>query len=116
MKRRSLESLAALERMYAGFSRAVRAAESIVRPAAATPSESQSRADSADTSRLFPGGVPKNPDVCQLVCELDAGRGSGKSNIAIAREFTAKMRDPERKAQSLLREVRRLVKAGKVNL
>lgn len=73
-------------------------------------------ADSADTSGLFPGGVPKNPDVCELVCRLDAERGSGKSTIAIAREFTAKMRDPERKAQSLLREVRRLVKAGKVTL
>lgn len=73
-------------------------------------------ADSADTSKLFFGDIPDNPDIRDLVCKLDAARGSKKSWNAIARELTGEKKDADPKAQSLLRQIRRLRKAGKVTL
>lgn len=70
-------------------------------------------ADSADTSRLFRGDVPSNPDLVDLAVRIDAAKGSNKSRSQIAREFC---NGDKTKAENLLRQVRRLKKEGRVNL
>lgn len=83
---------------------------------AAVSEESTASADSADNPRLFPGGAPDNPDIRDLVAKLDADKGGKKSQNGIAREFTGESVGRDKKARSLLRQVRRLKAAGKVNL
>ncbi|GEM_PF-2388835 len=73
-------------------------------------------ANSANTSRLFPGGLPRNLDVRDLVCKLDAEKQPGKSDNDIAREFTGETKGHDKKAKSLLSQIRRLKREGKVNL
>jgi hypothetical protein len=73
-------------------------------------------ANSANTCRLFSGPVPENPDIRDLVVRLDSERNSGKSNNEIARAFTGETIGNDRKAQSLLAQIRYLKKNGRVTL
>jgi hypothetical protein len=70
----------------------------------------------ADTSRLFTRGVPDNTDIRDLVCMLDAERDSGKSRNEIARNFTRESKEDFPKAASLLSQIRRMEKNGRINL
>jgi hypothetical protein len=70
-------------------------------------------ANSANTFRLFPRGVPDNPDVVDLVVRLSSETGA---RIVIARKFTGETPGADRKAQSLLAQIRRMKKNGRVNL
>lgn len=67
----------------------------------------------ANTTKLFPQGIPDNPNIVDLVVRLDAGAGGKKSQQQIAMEMT----DGNKKlADSLLSQIRRLRREGKVNL
>jgi hypothetical protein len=74
------------------------------------------RANSANTARLFPGGVPENPDIVDLVVRLDAAKGGNKSQNTIAREFTNESPSNDQRAQSLLSQIRRLKREGRITL
>ena len=77
-------------------------------------------ANSANTSRLFPGGFPKNPDIRDLVIRLDAEKGKPESerrtNNEIARELTGETKDSFPKANSLLTQIRTMKRKGRVIL
>lgn len=77
---------------------------------------SEPNANNANNSRLFPGGFPENADIRDLVCKLDAAKQSEKSDNEIAREFTGETKGHDKKAKSLLSQIRRLKREGKVNL
>jgi len=70
----------------------------------------------ANNRKLFPKGVPNNPDIVDLVLRLDSQRNSGKSMNQIAREFTEKSEGNEKRAQSLLAQIRRMRRDGRLNL
>ena len=60
------------------FCRIIKAAETIgnaQRKADEASKKDDPSANSANTARLFPGGVPDKPDIVDLVCRLDAGKG-----------------------------------------
>lgn len=71
---------------------------------------------SANRLKLFPKGIPENSDIQDLVVRLDTEKGSGKSKNRIAREFTGEDRGHDPKARSLLAQIRRLKRDGRVNL
>jgi hypothetical protein len=72
---------------------------------------------SAEThQRLFPKGIPENADIRDLVLQINEQRGNGKSLGRIARELTGEDRRKDKKAKSLLAQVRRLKREGRVNL
>lgn len=73
-------------------------------------------ANNPNTSRLFSGDLPENPDIIDLVCRLDAARETGKSQVQIAREFTGEETGSDPKAQSLLAQIRRLKNQGRITL
>lgn len=79
-----------------------------------------SNADSADTLRLFSGGVPGNTDIQDLIVKLDANEGKlkadKKSRNEIARKFTGETKGNDPKAQSLLRTIRRMQQNKQINL
>lgn len=85
-----------------------------------TQASSQCPAEKSDrratTARLFPGGIPNNRDILDLVVRLDAERSSGKSANQIAREFTGESDDDDRRAQSLLAGIRRMRREGRISL
>ena len=70
----------------------------------------------ADRLPLFPKGVPDDPDLVDLVARIDAHKSSGKSRNTIARELTGETAPNDRRAQRLLRQVRRMQFDGRVNL
>lgn len=76
----------------------------------------QDEAASANRLKLFPKGVPENNDIVDLVVRLDAERDSGKSMNRIEREYTKEKRGKDQRAKSLLAQVRRLKRQGRVNL
>jgi hypothetical protein len=78
-------------------------------PNAAMPSR-------ADRSPLFPRGVPHNHDIQDLATKIDSEKNLGKSMNEIAREFTREPKGSDRKARSLLRQIRRMRHDGKINL
>jgi len=77
-------------------------------------------ANSANTSRLFSGAVPENPDLRDLAALLDAERSKPeserRSKMAIARDFTHETDRADKKARSLLSQLRRMKRHGRVNL
>jgi hypothetical protein len=70
----------------------------------------------ANTQKLFPKGMPSNPDVCDLVVRLQTEQGNGKSMNQIAREFTGEPAGQDRKAKSLLAQIRRMKGQGEIVL
>jgi hypothetical protein len=70
----------------------------------------------ADRLPLFPKGVPDDPDLVDLVARIDAHKSSGKSRNTIARELTGETAPNDRRAQRLLRQLRRMQLDGRVNL
>jgi hypothetical protein len=78
-------------------------------PNAAMPSR-------ADRSPLFPRGIPHNHDIQDLATKIDSEKESGKSMNEIARAFTGEPKGNDRKARSLLRQIRRMKHDGKINL
>lgn len=70
-------------------------------------------ADSADTPKLFPKGLPDDQNVIDLVLLLNDSGNSKKSQNTIAREFT---NGTELNPESLLRKVRRLRDSGDISL
>lgn len=69
--------------------------------------------DTTNTPKVYVGGVPDNPDVADLIARLDAEAGSGKAKLHIAREFTG---GNESKAKSLLADINRRQRKGKLNI
>jgi hypothetical protein len=67
----------------------------------------------ANRAKLFPGGVPTNANIVDLVVRIDAARGTGKSLREIGLEFTGGDR---RKALSLLSQIRRMKREGRITL
>jgi hypothetical protein len=65
---------------------------------------------------LFPKGVPDKPDIVDLVTRLDSERPTGKSRNQVAREFTGEQPGKDARAQSLLRQIRRMENDGRVKL
>jgi hypothetical protein len=92
------------------------------KPVPAAPIEpvtSNGSADSvvdANTQKLFPKGIPQNPDVIDLVVRLNTEKGSGRSMNQIAQEFTGETAQNDPKARSLLSQIRRMVRKGRVKL
>jgi hypothetical protein len=70
----------------------------------------------ANHLKLFPNGVPENGDLRDLAVAINAQRGNGKSKSRIAREVTDEERGKDKKAKSLLSQLRRLRREGRVNL
>jgi hypothetical protein len=77
-------------------------------------------ANSANTSKLFPGGVPRNPDLVDLTARIDAENrkpeNERRSNNEIARELTHETKGNDKKAKSLLSQVRRMKQTRHVTL
>ena len=77
-------------------------------------------ANSANTSKLFSGKVPKDPDLVDLAVKLDAEAGKLKDDRRswneIAREFTGETKDAFPKAKRLLSALRRMKRNSRVNL
>lgn len=73
-------------------------------------------ANGANTSRLFPKGLPEDQQIVDLVVRLDAGKGRGMSWNEIAREFTGETLGRQNRAQSLLTRIRKLRGDGSVLL
>jgi hypothetical protein len=86
----------------------------IVLSAPAGPKPEVSQTDSANTAKLFPKGLPQNPDIVDLVVRLDTAKGTDKSDIAIAREFTGEPESRDGKARSLLSQIRRMRRNGRI--
>jgi hypothetical protein len=70
----------------------------------------------ANTRKLFPKGLPDNQDVVDLVVRLNTEMGPGRSMNQIAREFTGEMAKNDAKALSLLSQIRRMIRKGRVKL
>lgn len=83
-------------------------------------SRTEPGANSANNSKLFSGSIPENTDVRDLVILLDAERGkpSGerRSDAHIARDFTSETEGSDNKAKSLLSQIRRMKRKGRINL
>lgn len=73
-------------------------------------------ANSANIPKIFPEGKPDDPLIVELIYLLHEGAGGGKSMNEIAREFTRQKLGDDKKAKSMLAEIRRLRLKGKVNL
>jgi hypothetical protein len=77
-------------------------------------------ADSADTSRLFPGGLPDDMDLQDLVIRLDANKSrkpdERKSKNQIAREFFNETKECQPKTRTYLRQIRRMSERGEIIL
>jgi hypothetical protein len=74
-------------------------------------------ANSANTSKLFCGIVPTNPDLVDLAVRIDAEpKDSKRSWNEIARNFTGETNGTDTKAKSLLSQLRRMKRQGRVNL
>lgn len=67
-------------------------------------------------SRLFPGGVPDDADVVDLVVRLDAAKGTGEKQLDTARNFTGESIGNDKQARLLLANIRMMKKRGKLNL
>ena len=78
--------------------------------------------NSANNSRLFPGGVPDDPDIRDLVVQLDAELGKPKSERRsqrrIAQEFTNEtgIEYDGSKAEKLVNQIRTSRNRGKITL
>jgi hypothetical protein len=70
----------------------------------------------ASAMKLFPQGVPENPDIRDLVLQLNTKKDSGRGFSRIAREFTGEKRGNDKRARSLLAQIRRLRRQGRVVL
>jgi hypothetical protein len=73
-------------------------------------------ANGAKTSKLFPGGVPEDKQLVDLVVRLDAELPTGKNMSEIARDFTGESPENQKRAQSYLARIRRLRREGKISL
>jgi hypothetical protein len=77
-------------------------------------------AESADTSRLFPGGVPDDTNMQDLVVQLDANKSrkpeERKSMYQIARTLFNETKECQPKTNRYLRQIRRLRKKGEIIL
>jgi len=68
----------------------------------------------ANTSKLFPKGVPENSNIVDLVVRLDAARGTGCSEISIAREFFGESEGNDPKSRSHMSQIRRMRRKGRI--
>jgi hypothetical protein len=77
-------------------------------------------ADSADTSRLFPGGLPDDMDLQDLVIRLDVNKSrkpdERKSMNQIVREFFNETKECQPKTGTYLRQIRRMSERGEIIL
>jgi hypothetical protein len=87
-------------------------AEKTGNPVASTSTEQ----NLANMQKLFPRGIPKNTDIVDLAVRINAEKGSGKAQNAIARELTGEMPKKCPKAKSLLSQIRRLAREKRLNL
>jgi hypothetical protein len=81
-----------------------------------SPKSEPEPAPRADRSPLFPKGVPDDSDLVDLVTRLDAEREPKRSWNKIARELLGESQGNDTRTQSLLRKLRRMRRAGRVNL
>jgi hypothetical protein len=79
----------------------------------ATKSESVAT-PSTNNQKFSRRDVPSNRRLIELAARLKARYGSGKSKNQIAREFTGEPPGNDRKAQSLLSQIRRLIRQGRL--
>jgi hypothetical protein len=70
----------------------------------------------ANTAKLFPNGVPPNSDIVDLVVRLDAAKGSGRSDLSVAREFFGECVGNDPKSKSHLSQIRRMRRKGRITL
>ncbi len=95
------------------------AAQSMTLPPASEqeqPAGNSTNTNSANIAKLFRGSVPGNSNVVDLVARLDAAKGTNRSHNEIAREFTGEAPGEDSLAQSLLAQIRRLKRKGRINL
>ncbi|OHB69469.1 MAG: hypothetical protein A2V70_04280 [Planctomycetes bacterium RBG_13_63_9] len=106
-----------LDRVIAAVNDARRLIERLFILATVPDTTPDNGSERANTARLFSGPIPDNPDVVDLVCRLDAEQAKPEAErrqkVDIARELVG---NDEQKAKSLLAQIRRLRKAGRVNL
>jgi hypothetical protein len=69
----------------------------------------------ANTHKMFPKGIPDNPDIRDLAIRLNSDKGSGKSQNQTAREFTGETLGSDTKAKRLLASLRMLKARGRYN-
>jgi len=79
-------------------------------------SSTASSSEQANIERIFPDGVPNDSQIVGLAVRLDSARGTGKTQIDVAREFTEEMKGSEPEAKRLLARIRMLKCRGKLNL
>ena len=108
-----LQSMRDLLRAVYGVRTRLNAEESNCRSTATVADTDAVRANEA---KLFPGGVPRNSNIVDLVVRLDAERASGRSANEIARDFTGEQEGNDTRAQSLLSQIRRLKREKKISL
>jgi hypothetical protein len=70
----------------------------------------------ANTEKLFPKGLPSNVDIVDLVCRIHAEQDPNKGLSQIAREFTEESEEHFPKAKSLLSQIRRQKREGRITL
>lgn len=73
-------------------------------------------ASDANIQKLFPNGVPGDPDIRDLAVRLNAAKGTGKHQAEIAREVTKETVGDDPKAKALLARIRMFKNRGKLNL
>jgi hypothetical protein len=77
-------------------------------------------ANSANTSKLFFGDIPKNPDIVDLVIRFDAEKSKPmnerRSLNEIAREFKGETKGKDKESKSLVSQIRRMKREGRINL
>ena len=76
-----------------------------------TESEEQS-----NVQKLFPNGPHRSANVVDLAVRLNTAKGTKRSSISVAREFTKELPGNDHKARRLLAHIRMLKKRGKLNL
>ena len=69
----------------------------------------------ANNDKLFPKGELKDRDIAELVIKINTEKGGDKSINQIARDYTGELKGSDRKAMSMLSEIRRLRRQGLVN-
>jgi len=70
----------------------------------------------ANVKKLFPAGIPSDPDIIDLAVRIQANSGSGKSMRQTAREYTGETMQHQPRADSLLARIRMMRNRGKLNL
>lgn len=89
-----------------------------IRGASALPSQhqlkEQSQGAGASAEKLFPKGLPRNRDIVELVLMINTEKGTGQSINEIARSYTGEKKGSAKKARSLLAQIVRMKREGRV--